>query len=138
MVFSNMVCFCLRGCLQVKFYPGIKLVLGWNYPCLWWNVSYCLHVFAETKFHSGMYSSLSKNTGMKFHPRMKKRTSSPDEILKWVCFFLIFDLFVQICFPKLTCLNIMRVGIQWNIRPLYKKWSPKGKRMRATSKKSKM
>ena len=36
----------IRGCLHMKFHP-----------CLWWNVSYCLHVFAE----------------MKFHPRMKKR-----------------------------------------------------------------
>ena len=24
------------------------------HPCLWWNVSYCLHVFAEMKFHPGM------------------------------------------------------------------------------------
>ena len=86
-----------------------------------------------------------KKTGMKFHPGRKKirvNTSFRDEILKWVCFFFfffsIFDLCIQICFPKLTCLNVMRVWIQWNRRPLYKKWSPKRKRMRITSKKSKM
>ena len=44
----------LRGCLHVKFKPGMKLVSGWNDPCLWWNVSYCLHVFAEMKVHLGM------------------------------------------------------------------------------------
>ena len=31
-------------CLHVKFHPGIKLVLGWNHPCLWWNVSHCLQL----------------------------------------------------------------------------------------------
>ena len=56
-----------------------------------------------------------KKAGMKFHPGMKKRqkrrvnTSSLNEILKWACFFFIFDVCNQICFPKLTCLNIMRV-----------------------------
>ena len=44
----------LRGRLHVKFHPRMKLVPGWNHPCLWWNVSYCLHVFAEMKFHPGM------------------------------------------------------------------------------------
>ena len=39
----------LRGCFQVKFHPGMKLVPGWNNPCLRWNVSYCLHVIAWMK-----------------------------------------------------------------------------------------
>ena len=58
---------------------------------------------------------LLKKTGMKFHPGMKKRkkkrvkTSSRDKILKWAYFFKIFDVCIQICFPKLTCLNIMKV-----------------------------
>ena len=25
--------------LHVKFHPGIKLVPGWNHPCLWWSFS---------------------------------------------------------------------------------------------------
>ena len=56
----------IRGCLHVKFDPGMKLVPGWSHPCLWWNVSYCLHVFAEINFIPGW------KTGMKFHPGMKK------------------------------------------------------------------
>ena len=52
-------------------------------------------------------------------------------------FFFIFDVCIQICFPKLTCLNIVGVWIQLNIRPFHKKWSPKRKKMRITSKKSK-
>ena len=73
--------------------------------------------------------------------KKKKRrvnTSSRYEILKWVRFFIIFDVCSQIFFPKLTCLKIMTVWIQWNTSPLYKKWSPKRKRMRTTSKQSKM
>ena len=55
--------------------------------------------------------------------------------LKWACFFFIFDeCIIEICFPKLVCLNIMKIWIQWNIRPLYKKWIPKRKRMRTASK----
>ena len=53
----------LRGCLHAKFHPGMKLFPGRNHPCLWWNLSYCLHVFAEMKFHPGMNSSLSKRLG---------------------------------------------------------------------------
>ena len=73
--------------------------------------------------------------------RMEKRrvnTSSWDEILKWVCFFFFFGHFWRMYSNMLTCLNIMKVWIQWNIRPFYKKWSPKRKRMRITSKKSKI
>ena len=42
---------------------------GWNHSCLWWNVSYCLHVVAEMKFHPGMNSSPSKRPGWNFIPR---------------------------------------------------------------------
>ena len=80
----------LRGCLHVKFHPGMKLVPGWNHPCLWWNAS--LHVFAEIKFHPRRNSSLSKMQGWNFIPAWKKEKktsahSSRDEILKWACFF---------------------------------------------------
>ena len=44
----------LRWCLHAKFRPGMKLTPGRNHPCLWWNVSYCLHVLAEMKFDPGM------------------------------------------------------------------------------------
>ena len=43
-----------------EIYPGMNLVPEWNHPCLWWNVSYCLRVFAEMKFNLGMNWSLSK------------------------------------------------------------------------------
>ena len=62
----------LRGCLHAKFHPGMKLVPGRNHPCLWWNVSYCWHVFAEMKFHPGMNSSLSKRQAWNFISGWKK------------------------------------------------------------------
>ena len=106
----------------------------------------CLLLF--TRFCRDEISSLDKlipvkKTGMKFHPERKKRrvnTSSRDEIFKWACFFFIFilDICIQICFPKLTCLIIIVVWIQWNRRPLYKKWNPKKERVMITSKKWKM
>ena len=65
----NSYIYMLRGCSHVKFHPGMQLIPGWNHPCLWWNVSYCLHVFAEIKFHSGMNSSPSKRQGWNFIPR---------------------------------------------------------------------
>ena len=64
----------LRGYLHVKFHPGMKLVPGWNHPCLWWNFSYCLHVFFQIKFYPRM-KFYSFHLGMKltckqkfFHP----------------------------------------------------------------------
>ena len=48
-------------CRQKFFHPGTtSFIPGWDFfsvtcKCtLWWNVSYCLHVFAEMKFHPGM------------------------------------------------------------------------------------
>ena len=46
-------------------FVALEGVYTWNHPCLWWNVSYCLHVFAEMKFHPGMNSSLPKRQGWK-------------------------------------------------------------------------
>ena len=107
----------LRGCLHVKFYPGMKLVPGWNHPCLWWNVSDCLHVFAEMKFHTRMNSSLSERQRWNFILGRKKDKKTckhyiPGWSFKMRMFFpFIFDVCIQICFPKLTCLNIMGVWI---------------------------
>ena len=61
---------CLRGCLNVKFIP--RWNSWWNHPFLWWNVSYCLHVFAETKFHPRMNSSRDERQGWHFIPGWKK------------------------------------------------------------------
>ena len=70
----------LRGCLHAKFHPWMKLVMKLvsrrNHPCLWWNVSYCLHVPADMKFHPGMNSSLSKRQGLNFIPAWKKEPPS--------------------------------------------------------------
>ena len=76
-----------------------------------WNVSYCLHVFAEMKFHPRDRDEISSRDGKK--KKWRVNTSSQDEILKWAFFFSIFDVFFQICFPKLMCLNIMRVWKGW-------------------------
>ena len=62
--------FAFRGCLHVKIHPGMKLVPGRNHPCRSWNVSYCLHVFAEMKFHPGIKFTCKHNffhPGMRFH-----------------------------------------------------------------------
>ena len=80
-------------------------------------------------------------TGMRFHPGMKKKEKKTCKhfILGWnfkmSMFFLIFDVCIQVCFPNSACLNIMKVWIYWNIRPLCKNWSPKRKRISTTSKK---
>ena len=74
----------LRGCLHVKFKPGMKLASGWNDPCLWWNVSYCLHVFAEMKFHPEMNSSQDERQGWDFIPEWKKEKKTCKHfILGW-------------------------------------------------------
>ena len=43
----------LEGVYTWNFIPD-EIRPGWNHTCLWWNVSYCLHVFAEMRFHPGM------------------------------------------------------------------------------------
>ena len=127
----------LRGCLHVKFHPGMKLVPEWNHPCLWWNVSYCFHVFAEMKFHPGMKD---RDEISSWDEKKKKRlvnTSSRDEILKWACFFNFWRMYPSM-FSKF---NMFEHNESMNIvkrRPLYRKQSPKRKRMRTASKKSKM
>ena len=45
----------------MKCHPGMKFVLGWNHPCLWRNVSYCLHGFGEMKFHPGIKKRKKRN-----------------------------------------------------------------------------
>ena len=89
----------LEGVYTWNFIPD-EIRPGWNHTCLWWNVSYCLHVFAEMRFHPGMKKKKKKR---------RVNTSSRDEILKCACFSVIFDVRIQICFPKLTYLNIMTV-----------------------------
>ena len=95
----------LRGCLHVKFHPRMKLVPEWNHHCLWWNVSYCLHDFAEIKFHPGM----------KDRDEKKEKKTCKHFILGWnfkmSMFFLIFEVCIQVCFPNSTCLNTMKVWI---------------------------
>ena len=84
----------LRGCLHVKFHPGLKSSLS-MVKCLF----YYLQVFYRMKFHSGMNSFLSNRQGWNFIPGWKKKnnrrvnTSSQDEILKWVCFFNFWHIY---------------------------------------------
>ena len=112
----------LRGCLRVKFHPGMKLVPEWNHPCLWWNVSYCWHVFAEMKLHTGMNSSLSKRQGWNFILEWKKEKKTWKHfILGWKftmnIFLCNFWYIHSICFPTLTYFNIMKVTrkILWGL-----------------------
>ena len=59
----------LRGCLQVKFHPGMKLVPGWNHPCLWSMVK-CLLLF--TRFCRDEISSRDERQGWDFILGWKK------------------------------------------------------------------
>ena len=94
----------------LNFIPGWNLeggyaensILGRNHPCLWWNVAYCLHVFAEMKLNPGVNSSLSKWQGWNFIPGWSFIMSM---------FLLNFWRMCSICFPTLTCLNIMKVKL---------------------------
>ena len=76
-----------RGCLRVKFHPRMKLVPGWNHPCLWRNVSYFLHVFAEMKFHPAMKDRDEISSRDENKKTSRVNTSFRDEILKWAWFF---------------------------------------------------
>ena len=87
-----------------KFHLGMKLVPGRNHPC---PMVKCFLLF--TRFCRDEISSLDEKK-----KKTRVNTSSWDEILNEHV-FLIFDVCIQICCPKLTCLNIMKV------RPLYKK-----------------
>ena len=101
-----------RGCLHVKFHPGMKLVRGWIIS-VYGEMSLTVYTFLPRwNFIPGWTELIPGwKTGMKFHPGMKKRqkrrvnTSSRDEILKSAC-FLIFDICIQVCFPNSTSLNI--------------------------------
>ena len=89
----------VRGCLHVKFHPRMKLVPEWNHSCIWWNVSYCLHVFAKMKFHPGMNSCLSKRQGWNFIPGWTKEKKTCKHFAPWWnfkmrMFFLLFLTYV--------------------------------------------
>ena len=103
----------LRGCFHVKFHPGMKLVPGWNYPCLWWNVSYCLQVFAEIKFHPGMKDRDEISSRDEKKKKRRVNTSSRDEILKWACFFNFWRMYSSMfskfsMFEHNESMNIMK------------------------------
>ena len=110
-----------RGCLHVKFHPGMKSSL---------SMVKCLLLF--TRFCQDEISSRDE--------KKKKRhvnTSSRDEILKWACFFNFWRMYSGM-FSKF---NMFEHNESMNIvkhRPPDKKWSPKRKRMKITSKKSTM
>ena len=107
----NIIRMLKRGCLHVKFRPGMKLVPGWNHPCLWWNVSYCLDVFAEMKFHPGMKD---RDEISSWDEKMKKKTCKhfiPGLNFKMSMFFLVFDVHIQVCFTNSTCIYNETYGL---------------------------
>ena len=74
----------------------------------------CLHVFAEIKYPPRMNSSLSKKIEMKFHAGVKKKKKNtckhfvPGWNLTKNMFLLNFLRMYLMCFPTLTCLNLMK------------------------------
>ena len=116
-----MLILCLRGCLHLKFHLGMKLVRGWNHPCLWWNVSYCLHVFAEMKFHLGMknWDEISS-----WDEKKKKKTCKhfiPGWNFKMSMFLINFWRMYSNMLSKVNVFEHNESMNEWNIRPLYKK-----------------
>ena len=75
-----------------------NFIRGWKNPCLWVNVSYCLHVFAEMIFHPGM--TKRKKTYEHFIPGLNFAMSM---------LLLDFWRMCSIYFPTLTYLNVMKV-----------------------------
>ena len=103
----------------------MNLVPGWNHLCLWWNVSYCLHVFAEMKFHPGMNSSLSKRQAWNFIPGWKKEKKTckhfiPGWNFKMSMFLINFWRMYSNMLSKVNMFEHNESMNEWNIRPLYK------------------
>ena len=59
-----------------------NFIPGWTHPCRWWNVSYCLHVFAEMKFHPWMKKD--KKTCKQFIPGWNFKMSMLFKFLTYV------------------------------------------------------
>ena len=110
----------VRGCLHVKLHPRMKLVPEWNHPCLWWNVSYCLHVFVEMKFHPGMKDGWDFILGWKKEKKTCKRFI-PGWNFKMNMFFINFWRMYSNMLSKVNVFEHNESMNEWNIRPLYKK-----------------
>ena len=92
----------LRRCLHVKFHPGMKLVPGWNHPCLWWNVS-C----KQMKFHSGVKDRDEISSQDETKRKRRVNTSS------WACFFNFWRMYSSMfskfsMFERNESMNIMK------------------------------
>ena len=110
----------VRGCLHVKLHPRMKLVPEWNHPCLWWNVSYCLHVFVEIKFHPGMKDGWDFILGWKKEKKTCKHFI-PGWNFKMNMFFINFWRMYSNMLSKVNVFEHNESMNEWNIRPLYKK-----------------
>ena len=96
----------------MKFPPGMKkrrvntLHKKCPYSELFWSALFPhFPAFRLNKERSGVSPTTDTFYAITLHPRMK---------LKWACFCFFktkIDVCIQICFLKLTCLNIMRVWV---------------------------
>ena len=124
-------------------------ISSWDEPCprMKSSLSMVKCILLFTRFCRDEISSWDElipgwKTGMKFHPRMKKRKKTrKDFIPGWnfkMSMFLI--IFWRVYSNMLSKVNVFEHGEsinEWNIRPLYEKVKSRKKRMRTTSKKSK-
>ena len=86
-------------CQRVTFYPRMKLVSERN------HMVKCLLLFTRfSRDEIWSWDEISSRDEKEKERRLN--TSCRDEILKWACFFKIFDVCIR--FPKLTCLNFMK------------------------------
>ena len=97
----------------------------------------CLSLF--TRFCRNKISSRNKLIlGWKKEKKTSRLTSSQVEILKWACFFNFWCMYSS-TFSKFNKFEHNgSINIVKHMTPLYKKWSPKRKRMSTANEKWKM
>ena len=103
-------------------------ISSWDetHPCLWWNVSYCLHVFAEMKFHPRMNSYRDERQGWYSYWDEKKEKKTckhfiPGWNFKMNMFLINFWRMYSNILSKVNLSEHNESMNEWNIRPLYKK-----------------
>ena len=99
--------------LGTPYFRGVcawNFIPEWNHPCRWWNVSYCLHDFAEMKLHPGMKDRDEISSGD------EKKTN-----FKMSMFLINFWRMYSNMLSKVNVFEHNESMNEWNIRPLYKK-----------------
>ena len=103
----------LRGCLYVKFHLGMKLVPGWKHSCLQWNFSTVYMFLPRLNILPEWTLPVKKDRDeISCRGEKKKKNTSKHFVPGWNLtknmFLLNFLRMYSMCFPTLTCLNLMK------------------------------